>query len=140
MLFFVCRVNLNLKISEIIQHVHTITQFTQIPVTSPSQMPTLAINSLSHFIPGTACNQTIRPVVLHVLERAGTIHGKYLNELLLLPLFMQSLHLFFFAVASLVGSAVCLGKSVTSPLSLSILNSTTMSHNLSPTERKTIQT
>ena len=45
-----------------------------------------------------------------VLENAGVIHGRYLNELHLLPPFMPSLQVFFFAVAPVVASAVCLGQ------------------------------
>lgn len=85
-------------------HVLTIIQFTQIPVPSPSKMPPLSLSSLEHFIPVTSC-------MPDVLENAGVIHGRYLNELPLLPPFMPSLPVvFFFAVAPVVESAVCLGQ------------------------------
>lgn len=85
-------------------HVLTIIQFTQIPVPSPSKMPPLSLSSLEHFIPATSCIQG-------VLENAGVIHGRYLNELPLLPPFMPSLPVvFFFAAAPVVESAVYLGQ------------------------------
>lgn len=98
----------------------------------------------------TASNQTIGPVVhcVHdVLENAGVIHGRYLNELPLLPPFMPS-PVFFLRCRS---SARICGvprsalwhtdqlklveiTSSNTPLSLGISNSTNTIHNLLPTE------